>query len=123
MEEDDDDSEGWSEMNVECESTLTCLFCPKQFKTMAVALEHCKAEHCFDLMALKRRFTMDCYSYFSLVNYVRREGVAPELIASSTTQFWQDVKYLEPAMPDDPWLMFGKFSPFIRCVIKRGGVT
>lgn len=108
--EDDDDEEGWTEMEQDGESTLTCLFCPKPFKTMAVALEHCKSEHGFDLITLKKRFAMDEYSYLSLVNYVRRKGSRPDDFQNLSAPFWLGTENLVPAIPDDPWLMFGEFK-------------
>jgi len=119
IDDDEDDEESWSEMNMECESPLACLFCEKSFKTMAVALEHCKTEHQFDLMGFKRKFNMDCYSYISLINYVRREGAKPEQISGAVTAVWNDAKYLEPVIPDDPWLMFGKSHNFFLRIAKK----
>ncbi|KAJ8971804.1 hypothetical protein NQ317_010779 [Molorchus minor] len=49
----DDDSDGWDEMEVSGEQTM-CLFCPLQFHTIAVALDHCRSVHNFDLLFIKK---------------------------------------------------------------------
>ncbi|KAI4463914.1 protein arginine n-methyltransferase [Holotrichia oblita] len=58
--EDNEDSDGWDEMEVTGEQT-TCLFCSLQFHTIAVALDHCRTEHNFDLLELKTKYNMDYF--------------------------------------------------------------
>ncbi|KAK6637176.1 hypothetical protein RUM44_007590 [Polyplax serrata] len=103
---DDENEETWEEMEAEYDSYLTCLFCNQNFKTMAVALEHCKVDHNFNLSNLKSKFSMDCYSYICMINYVRREKISSEMLMSFKEPPWLNGEYLTPVIQDDPWLMF-----------------
>ena len=89
---------------------MSCLFCDQNFKTMAVALEHCKIEHKLNLPYLKQKFNMDCYSYICMINYVRRERISSEMLLSFKDPPWLNGEYLTPVIQDDPWLMFGKLK-------------
>ncbi|CAG9836155.1 unnamed protein product [Diabrotica balteata] len=100
----EDDSDGWDEMEVSGEQT-TCLFCPLQFHTIAVALVHCRTEHKFDLLALKNKYNMDCYSYIKLINYIRLQKPDPKILTESTIALWDDDVYLKPGELE-PWLMY-----------------
>lgn len=117
--DDDEEEETWDEMDAESESHITCLFCTKNFKTMAVALEHCKSDHSFNLLNLKNKFQMDCYSYICMINYVRREGVGPQVISSCQEPPWLSSVYLAPCIPDDPWLMFGKCLICLSAILEQ----
>lgn len=101
---DEDDSDGWDELEVNGEQT-TCLFCSLQFHTIAVALVHCRSEHNFDLLSLKNKYNMDCYSYIKLINYIRIHKPAPELLTESKTALWEDDIYLKPG-DMETWLMY-----------------
>lgn len=100
----DGDSDEWDEMEVSGEQT-TCLFCPSQFLTIAVALDHCRTEHNFDLLALKKKYNMDCYSYIKMINYIRLQKPDPMIITESGTALWEDDVYLKPGEME-PWLMY-----------------
>lgn len=102
----DDDSDGWDEMEISGEQT-TCLFCPSQFHTIAVALDHCRSEHKFDLLELKTRYNMDCYSFIKMVNYIRLHKPDPKIITESCVALWDDDVYLKPGEME-PWLMYGR---------------
>lgn len=104
---DDDDSDGWDEMEVSGEQT-TCLFCPLQFLTIAVALDHCRTEHNFDLLELKTKYKMDCYSFIKMINYIRLHKPDPKEITESPVVVWDDDKYLKPGETES-WLMYGKY--------------
>lgn len=110
MDEDnsDNDDETWDEIDADNDSQIVCLFCPQVFKTMVVALEHCKIEHHFNLVDIKVKLNMDCYSYICMVNYIRKEGVTPDVLTSAKEIPWLNENYLTPVLQDDPWLMFGK---------------
>ncbi|CAG9763661.1 unnamed protein product [Ceutorhynchus assimilis] len=101
----DEDSDGWDEMEPGGEQT-TCLFCSLHFHTIAVALDHCRAVHNFDLLALKNKFNMDCYSYIKLINYIRLQKPDPELLLETPAALWEDDSYLKPGEME-PWLMYG----------------
>lgn len=105
--DDDDASDGWDEMEVTGEQT-TCLFCPSQFLTIAVALDHCRTEHNFDLSQLKTKYSMDCYSFLKMVNYVRLHRPDAKTVAESGASLWEDEVYLKPGEMES-WLMYGKF--------------
>ncbi|KAK4886794.1 hypothetical protein RN001_003065 [Aquatica leii] len=102
--DDNDDSDGWDEMEVSGEQT-TCLFCPSQFLTIAVALDHCRSEHQFDLLELKTKYNMDCYSFIKMINYIRLHKPDPRIITESWTALWDDDVYLKPGEME-PWLMY-----------------
>lgn len=104
---DDADSDGWDEMDVTGEQT-TCLFCPSQFLTIAVALDHCRTEHNFDLLELKTKYNMDCYSFIKMINYIRLHKPDPKVLTESSTAPWDDDKYLKPG-DTETWLMYGEF--------------
>ncbi|KAJ8927689.1 hypothetical protein NQ314_019820 [Rhamnusium bicolor] len=82
----DEDSDGWDEMEVSGEQT-TCLFCDLQFHTIAVALDHCRSEHNFDLLSLKNKYNMDCYSYIKMINYIRLQKPDPKILTESLEYF------------------------------------
>ncbi|EEB10725.1 protein arginine N-methyltransferase, putative [Pediculus humanus corporis] len=104
--DDDENDDTWNEMDNESNSFMSCLFCDQNFKTMAVALEHCKIEHKLNLPYLKQKFNMDCYSYICMINYVRRERISSEMLLSFKDPPWLNGEYLTPVIQDDPWLMF-----------------
>lgn len=106
-EDDNEDSDGWDEMEVAGEQT-TCLFCPSQFLTIAVALDHCRTEHNFDLLELKTKFRMDCYSYIKMINYIRLKKPQPKDILEYSTALWDDDQYLKPGEMES-WLMYGVY--------------
>ncbi|KAJ8942264.1 hypothetical protein NQ318_008008 [Aromia moschata] len=101
---DDEDSDGWDEMEVSGEQT-NCLFCPLQFHTIAVALDHCRSEHNFDLLVLKNKYNMDCYSYIKMINYIRLQKPDPTILTESSVALWEDDVYLKPGEMET-WLMY-----------------
>ncbi|KAK5643429.1 hypothetical protein RI129_007274 [Pyrocoelia pectoralis] len=102
--DDNEDSDGWDEMEVSGEQT-TCLFCSSQFHTIAVALDHCRSEHQFDLLELKTKYNMDCYSFIKMINYIRLHKPDPHIITESCVALWDDDVYLKPGEME-PWLMY-----------------
>ncbi|KAF5302348.1 hypothetical protein FQA39_LY10387 [Lamprigera yunnana] len=102
--DDNEDSDGWDEMEVSGEQT-TCLFCSSQFLTIAVALDHCRTEHQFDLLELKIKYNMDCYSFIKMINYIRLHKPDPHIITESCMALWEDDVYLKPGEME-PWLMY-----------------
>ncbi|KAK9872088.1 hypothetical protein WA026_016133 [Henosepilachna vigintioctopunctata] len=99
-----EDSDEWDEMETTGEQTL-CLFCPLQFLTIAVALDHCRTEHNFDLLELKTKFQMDCYSYIKMINYIRKNRCRPEEIIETSSALWEHDEYLKPGEMET-WLMY-----------------
>lgn len=96
-------------MEVAGEQT-TCLFCPLQFLTIAVALDHCRTEHNFDLLELKNKYNMDCYSYIKLINYIRIQKPDPKILTGSSVALWDDDAYLKTGEMES-WLMYGNVDP------------
>lgn len=101
-----DESDGWDEMETNGEQT-TCLFCSSQFRTIAVALDHCRTEHSFDLLELKIKYNMDCYSFIKMINYIRQHKPEPVSLVNSELPVWNDDVYLKP-IATETWLMYGK---------------
>lgn len=95
-------------MEVTGEQT-TCLFCPSQFLTIAVALDHCRTEHNFDLLELKTKYKMDCYSFIKMINYIRKHKPDPKVIVESPVALWDDDVYLKPGEMES-WLMYGELN-------------
>jgi protein arginine N-methyltransferase 3 len=102
--DENDDSDEWDEMEVTGEQT-TCLFCPLQFLTIAVALDHCRTEHNFDLLELKNKYNMDCYSYIKMINYIRMQKPDPKILTESSVALWDDDAYLKTGEMES-WLMY-----------------
>lgn len=100
-----DESDGWDEMETNGEQT-TCLFCSSQFRTIAVALDHCRTEHNFDLLELKLKYNMDCYSFIKMINYIRQHKPEPSSLINSEIPVWNDDVYLKP-IATETWLMYG----------------
>lgn len=105
--DDSDGSEGWSEMETESDETFHCLFCSHILRNISDILSHCKNAHQFDLVKLKAKFNMDCYSYIKLINFLRTKPVEPSTLINLTTPSWNDEIYMKPIMENDPWLMLG----------------
>ncbi|GLV37199.1 Arginine methyltransferase 3 [Carabus blaptoides fortunei] len=99
-----DESDGWDEMETNGEQT-TCLFCTSQFRTIAVALDHCRSEHNFDLLELKTKYNMDCYSFIKMINYIRQHKPNPSSLINSDVAVWNDDIYLKPGATET-WLMY-----------------
>lgn len=58
MELDDNDSD-------DNERTL-CLFCSHEFKSVKLAMNHVESDHGIDFHLLKRKFSMDQYSFIKV---------------------------------------------------------
>jgi len=112
----DDEEDLGEEMYVDGLTPAVDLFSTKKFKTAEDCLEHCKEVHGLDLSVLKRRHSMDTFSYIRFVNYVRMESPSPGFVMSlSSAEKWKDMKYMKPVIPDDPLLMFNfdeEMDPF-----------
>lgn len=109
-----DESDGWDEMETNGEQT-TCLFCTSQFRTIAVALDHCRSEHNFDLLELKTKYNMDCYSFIKMINYIRQHKPNPSSLTNSDVPVWNDDIYLKPGATET-WLMYGEYKHYIQYI-------
>jgi len=103
----DDEEDLGEEMYVDGLAPAIDLFSSKKFKTAEDCLEHCKEVHGLDLAVLKKRLSMDTFSYIRFVNYVRSESPSPGFVMSlSSAAKWGDLKFMKPVIADDPLLMF-----------------
>merc|ERR1711892_410900 len=103
----DDEEDLGEEMYVDGLAAAIDLFSPKKFKTAEDCLEHCKEVHGLDLAVLKKRLSMDTFSYIRFVDYVRSESPSPGFVMSlSSAAKWGDLKFMKPVITDDPLLMF-----------------
>ena len=110
--DDDEDIEdvedGSEEVWWKDDGTKKCqdLFSKKTFFNAQQCLDYCRNVHGFNLKILKKRHSMDCFSFFRFVNYLRSQKPSPGLVMSlSSDALWQDEKYLKPVVEDDPLLM------------------
>ena len=104
----DEMDDGSEEVWWKSDGTKKCkdLFSGKTFFNAQQCLDYCRNIHGFNLKILKKRHSMDCFSFFRLVNYLRSEKPSPGLVMSlSSDALWQDEKYLKPVEEDDPLLM------------------
>jgi len=107
--DEDDDNSDCEDEELYIESLGSCLdlFSKKTFKTAEECLAHCKNIHGLDLNLLRKRHSMDTFSFIRFVNYVRTELPSPGFVMSlSSDNKWEDVKFMKPVIPDDPVLMF-----------------
>lgn len=103
----EDPVEDGDEMYIDSLQPAQDLFSTKKFRTAEDCLEHCKDVHGLDLSLLKKRHSMDTFSYIRFINYVRTETPSPGFVMSlSSAGKWSDVKYMKPVITDDPLLMF-----------------
>jgi len=99
--DDADDDEIWNCGMEKCKD----LFSDKEFGSALECLEYGLKIHKFSIKALKKRHSMDCFSYIRLINYVRRHQPDPSTVMAMTGSEWSDDCYMKPALPDDPMLM------------------
>lgn len=98
------DEDEWQEMETS-DVSVTCLFCPNIFSTIEETVSHCETVHMFNLNTLKIKFSMDCYSYIKLINYVKTHKPSSDAIMNAEKALWDDEKYLKP-VDNDEWLMY-----------------
>lgn len=94
----------WQEMETS-DVSVTCLFCTNVFVTIEETVTHCENVHGFNLNELKNKFSMDCYSYIKLINYIKTHKPTADQIMKASKPLWDDEKYLKP-VENDEWLMF-----------------
>ncbi|WCJ27874.1 protein arginine methyltransferase 3 [Euphorbia peplus] len=117
--QDDDDAEDGLDFN------FLCLFCDSKFVSCSELFDHCGFTHKFSFNAIRKDLSLDFYSSFKLINYVRSEVAENRCWSCRATcesikdlqnhlhelasledvkQFWHDDKYLKPVMEDDSLL-------------------
>merc|ERR1719295_2581431 len=50
------------------------LFDSEEFESAEDCLEYCQKVHNFNIKVLKKRHSMDCFSYIRLINFIRSTG-------------------------------------------------
>lgn len=120
------DGDDWSEEADDDAEPTKCLFCEEVSPSVESAIKHLQVKHRVDLLELKRKFLMDCYSYikvssqicpiskrvnhgiqFQMINYIRINKSQDSEFRNADTPFWDDKKYLKPG-DYEPWLTFGE---------------
>ncbi|XP_041973144.1 protein arginine N-methyltransferase 1 [Aricia agestis] len=94
----------WQEMETS-DQTVKCLFCPSKFPTIEECLGHCERSHNFNLITLKAKFNMDCYSYIKMINYIKTHSCSSADIINTDRPQWDSEQYLKP-VDNDEWLMY-----------------
>lgn len=102
--EDQFEEEEWQEMET-TDSSVTCLFCNAVLPNIEDAFRHCESVHNFSINRLKFKFSMDCYSYIKLINFIKTHKPCAEVIMNAEKVLWEDEVYLKPT-ENDEWLMY-----------------
>ncbi|KAK7243335.1 hypothetical protein RIF29_38128 [Crotalaria pallida] len=128
--EDDDEEEaqGWDDWegdDGEPQLELVCLFCDSNYASSDSFFHHCASIHHFDFHALKKALSLDFYSSFKLINYIRTQVAEHRCWSCGLTcpsnqdlqnhlhdvidfndikTLWDDDRYLKPFIQDDPLL-------------------
>lgn len=101
---DNSSGDDWDEVNDDAKN-ISCLFCDENFQYFHLAIKHLENTHKFSLATLKRKYSLDIYSYIKLVNFIRANQTKPEEFDSISAKAWDSDKYLAPVVEDDSWLM------------------
>ena len=82
-EEDDDELQDWDDWQEEEDgdrdeeedsgSDFVCLFCDCTFGQANAVFDHCVSSHHFDFRGIRQALSLDFYSSFKLINYVRSQ--------------------------------------------------
>jgi hypothetical protein len=86
---------------------VKCLICEEFFNDASVMLDHCRSEHSFDFLEIRRLQNLDFYSTIKLVNYIRsvvKDGQPPDVPDLADPSLWADDRYLQPALAEDALL-------------------
>lgn len=102
--EDQFDEDEWQEME-SGDVSIICLFCPTEFPNIEEAFKHCESTHNFRMNSLRQKFSMDCYSYIKLINYIKTHKPDPDVIMNTERVLWGDEAYLKP-VDNDEWLTY-----------------
>lgn len=104
------DSPGWEDVepSEDVEALhVNCLICDEIFNDAGVMLDHCRSEHSFDFLEIRRLHNLDFYSTIKLINYIRTEvkdGRPPDIPDLADASLWADERYLQPVMDEDALL-------------------
>ncbi|KAF2480148.1 hypothetical protein BDY17DRAFT_303309, partial [Neohortaea acidophila] len=104
------DSPGWEDVEPgnDIETTsYKCLICPENFDDAGKMLDHCRSEHSFDFLEIRRLHALDFYSTIKLVNYIRSavaDGKPPDVPDLADPAVWADDRFMKPVLEDDALL-------------------
>jgi len=105
--DEDDICEEGEEDLVDSLNPAVDLFSKKTFKTAELCIQYCRDVHGLDLVVLKKRHSMDTFSFIRFINYLRTESPSPGFVMSlSSATKWEDDRFMKPVIPDDPILMY-----------------
>ncbi|MCL7021954.1 hypothetical protein MKW94_011669 [Papaver nudicaule] len=104
----DEDWEDWkTDEEYETEECI-CLFCNEKYKSVDSVFKHCSSNHSFDFQSLKKTLSLDFYSSFKLINYVRSQVAENQSwswsLLENEKRIWEDDKYLKPFLNEDSLL-------------------
>jgi type I protein arginine methyltransferase len=100
------DEEGWEDAEPDEEETqFISLLDDEVFADIMSMLNHCKAKHDFDFLAVRQNLGLDFYGSIRLVNFVRSQVHSGNPVSSdiSKEQF-EDERFLKPVLEDDALL-------------------
>ncbi|XP_036950554.1 protein arginine N-methyltransferase 3 isoform X1 [Acanthopagrus latus] len=122
--DEDDDEEKWQWLEEEDsqEVNVTCLFCDRLLSSVPATLQHCTAEHQFNLVDLIRKHKLDDYGYIKMINFIRsRKCDASSLMGLPDAPVpWESEDFLRPVLQDDPLL---QTDPEELCDSERPGLS
>lgn len=104
------DSPGWEDVEPDADvETLAvkCLICDEIFHDARVMLDHCRSEHSFDFLEIRRLHNLDFYATIRLVNCIRsavKEGQPPDVPDLADPSLWADERFLQPVLEADALL-------------------
>lgn len=104
----DNSGDDWDEID-DMTNSFICLFCTDELQGFQEGMKHLKTCHVFDMPKFISEQQLDDYSYRKFINFVRKNKPSP-LELSKSKSIWLDDAYLTPVIPDDAWLMLGKFN-------------
>lgn len=98
--------EGWEDAEPDVEETqFISLLDDEVFTDVLSMLDHCKAKHDFDFLAVRQRLGLDFYGSIKLVNFIRSQVHGGLIITSEVSKAdFEDEKYLKPVLEDDALL-------------------
>ena len=104
------DSPGWEDVDPSTDVealSVKCLICEEIFNHAGVMLDHCRSEHSFDFLEIRRLHGLDFYSTIRLVNYIRlavKDGRPPDVPDLADPALWSDERFLQPVLQEDALL-------------------
>ena len=101
------DSWNWDGSDGESEFKTKCLFCEESYD-LDNLLKHLKEKHSIEFNDLYNAVDGKQYSYFKLVNWIRKENKTVEEVKKVDKQWLESSEsdaYLKPVIPTDGMLM------------------